>query len=172
MVILSSLVLASCSSTQSLAEYFADSAENPNFLKFDLPSSILNIKSGDLTEDQFNAFKSLKKLNILAFKKNESNTADYEIEHLKIKRILKGKDFVELMKVKTSLGKATIKYLGTEDAIDELIVYGNNKEMGFIVVRVLGDNMKPSNMMQLLGALEKSDFKGEGLEKLVDWIDN
>jgi len=168
--VLSVLLFTACSSTQSLQEYFVDSAENPNFLKFDVPSSILNLENADLSNSQREAFESLKKLNILAFKKSVANAGDYEVERTKVKAILKNDDFIELMKMNTPYGKATIKYLGNEDAIDEVIIYGDNKEKGFALIRVLGDDMNPANMMQLLEAIQKSDYKGEGFGQLEELL--
>lgn len=170
MTMLLLIVFASCSSTQSLQEYYVDSSENPNFLQFDLPSSILNLEKADLSIEQKEALQSVKKLNILAFKKSLANAAEFEIEKTKVKAILKNNDFVELMKMNTPFGKATIKYLGDEDAIDEVIIYGDNKEKGFAVIRVLGDDMNPANIMQLLEAIQKSDYKGEGLGQLEDLL--
>lgn len=170
MTMLLLIVFSSCSSTQSLQEYYVDSSENPNFLKFDLPSSLLNLESADLSMEQKEALQSVKKLNILAFKKSLANAAEFEMERTKVKAILKNNDFVELMKMNTPYGKATIKYLGNEDAIDEVIIYGDNTEKGFAIIRVLGDDMNPANMAQLLEAIQKSDYKGEGLGQLEDLL--
>lgn len=161
-------VCTACSSTQSLQEYYVDSAENPNFLSIDVPTSILNLEKADLTEKQREALESLQKLNILAFKKTGENLDAYQVEKTKVKAILKNKEFNELMRMNTPYGKATVKYLGDTGAIDEVIVYGDNKEKGFLLVRVLGNDMNPANMMQLLEAIQKSDYKGEGFGQLED----
>lgn len=163
-------LLTSCSSNQSLQEYYIDNAENSNFLKFDVPTSILSLENSDLSKSQREALESLKKLNVLAFVKNETNASEYEVEKTKLKAILKNEKFIELIKMNTPYGKATVKYMGDEDAIDEVIIYGDNEDKGFLLVRVLGKNMNPANMMQLIQAIQKSDYKGEGfgqLEKLL-----
>ncbi len=160
------VTLSSCSSEQSLQEYYVDNSENPNFLSFDVPVSILNLTEADLSEKEMEAISSLKKLDILAFKKTAENTLDYSTEKTNIKAILKNEDFIELMKMNTPYGNATVKYLGDDDAIDEVIIYGDNKEKGFALIRVLGTDMNPANMLQLLQAIQKSDYKGEGFEKL------
>ena len=64
------LAFMSCSSTQSLQEYFVDNAENPDFLSIDLPVNMLNMDKADLTAEQKEALASLTKLNVIAFKKN------------------------------------------------------------------------------------------------------
>ena len=164
------VAISSCASEQSLQEYFVDSAENPSFLQFDVPTSILNLNDTDISSGQKEALKSLKKLNILAFKKSDMNASEFEMERTKVKAILKNNDFVELMKMNTPYGKATIKYLGDEDAIDEVIIYGDNKEKGFAVIRVLGDDMNPANIVQLIEAIQKSDYSGDGFGPLEDLL--
>jgi hypothetical protein len=162
--------ISSCSSEQSLQQYFIASSENPNFMSFDLPSSLLNLEKAELSETQKKAARSLKKLNILAFQKKENNVADYEVQKAAIKTILKSSDFSELMKMNTSFGKATIQLKGDDDTIDEIVIYGDNDEKGLILVRVLGDDMNPASFVQLIQAMEKSDFDGKGLEQLGNLI--
>ncbi len=167
-VVLMALLVVSCSSKQSLQEYYIDNTENPNFLFFDVPASILNMDKVDLTETQRTALSSLKKLNIMAFKKTLENSSEYQVEKKKVKTILNTDDYTELMKMNTDFGRATIKFKGDDDAIDEVIIFGDNKEKGFALIRVLGNDMNPANFVQLMQALQKTDFKGEGLEQLGD----
>lgn len=162
--------ISSCSSEQSLQQYYIANAENSNFLSFDLPASLLNLDKVDLDQTQREAVSSLKKLNILAFVKKDGNVADYEVQKATVKTILKGSDFSELIKMNTEYGKATIQLKGDDDTIDEIVIYGDNDEKGFILIRVLGDNMNPASFVQLIQAMEKSDYKGEGLEQLGSFI--
>lgn len=162
--------ISSCSSESSLQQYYITNAENPNFMSFDLPASLLNLDKVDMDESQKEALSSLKKLNILAFKKKAGNSADYEVQKATVKSILKSSDFSELMKMNTEFGKATIQLKGDDDAIDEIVIYGDNDEKGFILIRVLGDNMNPANFVQLIKAMEKSDLKGKGLEQLGNFL--
>jgi hypothetical protein len=163
-------IFMGCSSTQSLQEYYIDSAENPNFISLDLPASILKLDEVDLSDSQRTALESLRKLNVLAFRKTDTNKAEYEVEKGKITAILKNSDFKELMKLNSQYGKGYVKYLGEEDAIDEVIIYGNSDEKGFALVRVLGKDMNPAYMMQLLQAIQKSDYKGEGLGEIGQFL--
>lgn len=160
------LTLVACSSRQSLQEYYVDNSENSNFLSVDLPVSLLNMEKADLDEEQRIALASLRKLNILAFQKTDDNSADFQTEKAKVKAILKNDKFNELMKMNTSFGKATVSYLGDDEAIDEVVIYGANDEKGFMLVRILGDNMNPAKIAQFIQVLQKSDYKGEGLEKI------
>ncbi|TLP79130.1 DUF4252 domain-containing protein [Maribacter sp. ACAM166] len=169
-VLIMVFTISSCSSEPSLQQYYISSAENPNFMSFDLPSSLLNIEKVDLSETQKKAASSLKKLNILAFQKSNDNTADYEVQKVAIRSILKSSDFSELMKMNTQFGKATIQLKGDDDTIDEIVIYGDNDEKGLILIRVLGDDMNPASFVQLMQAMEKSDFDVEGLEQLGNLI--
>lgn len=164
------LVMGACSSNQSLQEYYVDSSENPNFISIDVPTSILNLEESELSAAQNEALQSLKKLNILAFKKTTKNAAEYKVEKAKVNSILKDDEFVELMKLNSKYGKGVIKYLGDEDAIDEVIIYGNSNDKGFALIRVLGDNMNPAHIVQLLQAIQKSDYKGEGLGEIGKFL--
>jgi len=164
------LVVASCSSTQSLQEYYVDNSENPNFLSVDLPVSLLNMEKADLNAEQREALNSLKKMNVLAFKKTDANTIEFEAEKTTVKAILKNEKFIDLMKLNTSYGKGVIKYMGNDEMIDEVIIYGDNDEKGFMLIRVLGNNMKPANLIQFMQAIQKSDYKGEGLGEIGDFL--
>lgn len=164
------VLLASCSSRQSLQEYYVNNSENPNFIVVDVPASILKMDAVDLTPTQKEAVESLRKFNLLAFKKNSGNAAEFEVERNKVREILKNGDFVELMKINSKYGKGVVKYLGEEDAIDEVIIYGDSDDKGFALVRVLGKDMNPAHIIQLMQAIQKSDYKGEGLGEIGEFL--
>ncbi|MEM8999303.1 MAG: DUF4252 domain-containing protein [Bacteroidota bacterium] len=164
------MLLASCSSQQSLQEYYVDNSENPNFISLDIPASILKMDEVNLTTGQKEAVESLRKFNLLAFQKTAENASEYKLEKAKVKAILKNDDFVELMKINSGYGKGVIKYLGDEDAIDEVIIYGDSKEKGFALVRVLGKDMNPAHIVQLMQAIQKSEYKGEGLGEIGKFL--
>ena len=163
-------LVASCASQQSLQEYYVDNKENPNFIFLDIPASILKMEEAELTDVQKEAVESLRKFNLLAFKKTSENVDEYKLEKAKVKEILKNDEFVELMKINSSYGKGVIKYLGEDDAIDEVIIYGDSKDQGFALVRVLGKNMNPSHIMQIMQAIQKSDYDGEALGEIGKFL--
>ncbi|MGB3151059.1 MAG: DUF4252 domain-containing protein [Maribacter sp.] len=167
-IVLFALMVCSCSSTQSLQEYYVDNTDNPNFLFFDVPASILNMEKAELTETEITTLASLKKLNILAFKKTTENSGEYKIEKTNITAILDKGDYTELMKMNTAYGRAIIKYKGADDAIEEVIIFGDNKEKGFALVRVLGKNMNPAHFVQLMQAMKKSDYNGAGFRQIAE----
>lgn len=164
------LLLGSCASQQSLQEYYVDNSENPSFISLDIPASVLKMDEVDLTDAQREAVSSLKKFNVLAFRITDENQLEYKAEKAKVKEILKGDKFTELMKINSSYGRGVIKYLGDEDAIDEVIIYGDSKDKGFALVRVLGKDMNPAHVAELMQAIQKSDYKGEGLGEIGEFL--
>ena len=170
LVLVGLLVFNACSSTQSLQEYYVDSQENPNFLSLDVPVSILNLDEVELTDTQKQALSSLRKLNLLAFKKTDDNNLEYEAEKEKVNAILKNSEYKELMKLKSKYGKGVVKYLGDDDAIDEVVLYGNSTEKGFALVRVLGDNMNPAHLIQLMKVIQKADYDSEALGEIGEFL--
>ena len=76
------VVITSCASSPSLQKYYIDSQDNKNIISLDVPSSIISLKD-NVSPEVEEALSSLKKFNILAFKKNGSNEAEYKIEDQK-----------------------------------------------------------------------------------------
>ncbi len=163
-------VISSCSSNQSLQQYYVENAENPNFISLDVPTSILNMEEAELDEDQKQALESVKKLNVLAFRLSDTNAGEYETEKAKVAAILKNKKFHELMKLNSQYGKGVIKYLGNEDSIDEVVIFGSSDEMGFALIRVLGENMNPANLVQLVSAIQSADYEADALGEIGEFF--
>lgn len=160
------LTLAGCSNESSLQKYFVEKTESADFIAVDISPDILNADATQLSDEQKKALKTFKKMNILAFKRNETNQEKFKTENAKLKEILKNEKYQELMKFGSGKSGAAVYFTGNEDAIEEFILYGTQSETGFAVVRVLGDKMNPENFMVLLSALQKSDINQEHLKPL------
>lgn len=162
------LLMVGCASGPSLQKYYIDNQDNENFISLDIPASVLSLKE-DVPPEAREALASLKKFNILAFKKDEGNNAEFKMEESKVKAILKNDKFKELMTVKDKGRNIILKYEGNDDIMDEVIVYASDKEMGFALIRVLGDNMEPAKIMKLansIGNVDSDSFKSlEGFFK-------
>ncbi|MEN8125595.1 MAG: DUF4252 domain-containing protein [Bacteroidota bacterium] len=155
-IIASGFVLKSCNEEQSLQQYYIEKQESNNFMSIDIPASIISLKE-DVAPEEKETYESLKKLNLLAFKVNDDNKTEFEIEKEKVKQILKGKNFNELIRMKHKNANVIVKYLGKEDAIDEVIVYASDNEKGFALARVIGDNMQPDKIIKLINNIESVD---------------
>ena len=42
-----------------------------------------------------------------------------------------------------------IKYVGTDDSIDEIVVFLSDKELGFAITRIIGDDMTLEKFMEI-----------------------
>ncbi|MCX2678537.1 DUF4252 domain-containing protein [Galbibacter sp. EGI 63066] len=164
-VAVAAVVAMSCNNKPSLQEYYVDNSQNPNFISLDIPSSIVDVSKSALDEKQKEAYESVKKLNVLAFKITEENKAEYEVEKNTVREILKDEKYEDLMIINSGKHKGVVKYLGGDDSIDEVIVFGSDDERGFALIRVLGNKMKPENMMALVEAAQKGAVKSGTLEK-------
>lgn len=168
--ILAVLTFVSCNSEPSLQKYFVENTDNKNFIALDVSPSILNVEKTKLSTEQNEALKSFDKMNILAFKANDKNQAQFETERAKVKAILKDPKYQQLMTFGSGKDGASISYVGTDDNIKEFVVFANRKENGFAVVRVLGENMNPNNIMTLMSVLKESKIDMEQLKPLQQLV--
>lgn len=166
------LTLVSCNSEPTLQKYFVQNTDNKDFIALDISPSILNIEKTKLSAQQTEALNSFDKMNILAFKANATNQAQFETERTKVKAILKDPKYQKLMSFGSGKDGASISYVGTDDNIKEFVVFANKKENGFAVVRVLGENMNPNNIMTLMSVLKESKIDMEQLKPLQQLINN
>jgi hypothetical protein len=158
--------LVSCNSEPSLQKYFVENTDNKDFISLDVSPTILNLEKAKLSAEQDEALKSFDKMNILAFKANDKNQAQFETERAKVKAILKDPKYQQLMSFGSGKDGASISYVGSDDNIKEFVVFANRKENGFAVVRVLGENMNPNNIMTLMSVLKESKIDMEQLKPL------
>lgn len=160
------LTLISCNSKPSLQKYFVENSEKKDFIALDVSPNILNMDKAKLSATQTEALNSFEKMNILAFKITDKNKAEFETERVKVNAILKDPKYQQLMKFGSGKDGASISYVGTDDNIEEFVVFANRKENGFAVVRVLGKNMNPNNIMTLMSVLKESKIDMEQLKPL------
>lgn len=166
-----SLLLTSCNSKPSLQKYFVENQEKSGFLSVDVSPTILNVDKSKLTLEQNKALASFEKMNILAFKIDEKNKNQYEAEKKKVVEILKDTvTYKQLMKFGSGKQGASISYVGDENHINEFVIFGNQKESGFAVVRVLGNDMKPEDAMTMITVLQQSKIDMKQLEALTGLI--
>jgi len=159
-------LMASCSQEPTLQKYFVERSDKKGFITLDIAPTFIKTEKLKLTDEEQNALKSLHKFNVLALQANGKNEAQLKQEGAKVKQMLKGEDYEELMHIGSSDQGASIHMVGEGDAIEEFVVYVNQKETGLAVVRVLGDDMNPNNIMTLLGLLQKGGIDMEQLKPL------
>ncbi|WP_396188014.1 DUF4252 domain-containing protein [Flavobacterium sp.] len=168
---LMALCLVNCGQEKpSLQKYFVKSADKKEFITLDVSSSILNIDKSKLTTSEKQALASFDKVNILAYKKNEKSEVAYKKEIADVKEILKDTIYEPLIKLNGKNNNASIMLVGDDKAIDELVLFGNQNELGFTVIRVLGNNMKPEQALEFLSILQKSSIDTKQLQPIFNFV--
>lgn len=165
-LLLFSLFLISCNSEPTLQKYFVENTENKNFIALDVSPSILNVDKTKLSVAQNDALKSFDKMNVLAFKLNDKNKAEFKTERAKVDLILKDKKYQQLMKFGSGKEGASVSFVGTDEHIEEFVFFANKKENGFAVVRILGKDMNPTSVMTMMSVLQQSNIDLEQLKPL------
>ncbi|PCH77340.1 MAG: hypothetical protein COB98_03570 [Flavobacteriaceae bacterium] len=144
------LSFLSCTNELSLQRFFIDSKENDYYLALDIPSSILEMKDQNPSQEMIDIAKTIRKINFLGFQLTEDSKVSFLAEKTKVKAILKQETYHELMRINSGKIELMVKFLGNEDAIDEVVIYGADKEKGFLVMRVLGTDMNPASIFKML----------------------
>jgi hypothetical protein len=168
--LLVSLVFGSCNSEPTLQKYFVENTENKDFIALDISSNILNVDKTKLTVAQSDALHSFEKMNVLAFKLNDKNKAQFETERAKVNLILKDTIYQQLMKFSSGKQGASVSYVGTDDHINEFVLFANKNDAGFAVIRVLGKDMNPTHIMNMISVLKESKIDLEQLKPLQELI--
>ena len=88
-----------------------------------------------------------------------------------MKDIIDQEQYKMLMKYGSNKQGATLKYLGEEAAIDEIIVFASDYEKGFALFRLLGEKMKLAKMIKLMNAIKKGDLDVSKLESIGNIFD-
>ncbi|MFV7235818.1 DUF4252 domain-containing protein [Flavobacterium sp. ZB4R12] len=164
--LLFSLFLFSCNSEPTLQRYFVENTENKNFIALDVSPGILNVDKTKLSLEQKIALQSFDKMNVLAFKLNDTNKAQFEVERAKVNLILKDKKYQQLMKFSSGKEGASVSSVGSDEHIEEFVFFANKKENGFAVVRILGKDMNPTNIVTMMSVLQQSNIDLEQLKPL------
>ena len=169
LLVLAIFTVTSCSSDKkSLQEYYVDNQENNDFVLVDVPASLISGSSAFLTKEQNEVLETIRKINIMAYPIKDATSINYQGEKTKLMGILAGDDYEELMKANSDEGSIRLYFKGEEEAIDEVIFFGAEDSKGFILARLLGDDMNISNMMKLAQSMETSDIDVSQFEGIMD----
>lgn len=169
LLVLAVFTVTSCSSDKkSLQEYYVDNQENNDFVLVDVPASLISGSSAFLTKEQNEVLETIRKINIMAYPIKDATSINYQGEKTKLMSILAGDDYEELMKANSDEGSIRLYFKGEEEAIDEVIFFGAEDSKGFILARLLGDDMNISNMVKLAQSMETSDIDVSQFEGIMD----
>lgn len=163
-------ILVSCASSASLQSYFVDNQETSNFISQDLPLSMVKLDQTNFSEEQKEAYNSVNKLNFLGYRANENNAEALKAEIKTVKAILKDSKYKDLMEFNDRGRKIIVKYIGTDEEADEVIIFGSSKELGFGIIRVLGNDMSPDKMVTLVSAMQKANVDESQVQNIMNFF--
>jgi uncharacterized membrane protein YjjP (DUF1212 family) len=141
-----------------------ESQEKSGFISIDIPTSFLQLKSTDVSDEVKETLKSIRKVNVVALP-IKGNEAAYEIEKTKLKSLFKdNKQYKTLMSMKAKGMNIKLYYTGDTESIDEVIAFGYGEAAGVGIARLLGDNMNPTKIIEMMSSV-RVDLDNIGLEK-------
>lgn len=161
-ILFSWLLMSSCNNGQSLQEYYVENQENKDFVAIDIPASMFANVS-NLDEEQRRTLETIKKINVLAIPKKTANQEKIEAEKANVANILNNDKYELLMRLGGGDSRVEFYFTGSDEAVDELIVYGFDENRGMGIARVLGDDMNPGEIINLVRSMESGDLQLEGL---------
>lgn len=166
-ICLCALILMSCQ-TESLQSFMVDHKSDDNFLSVDFSLRTFVDNFDDLPEEQKQLFKDINKVNFLAFRKNESNNASYNTKRTQLLEIL-GNEFEgkQLMSVNAEEGLMKMYADQIEDNAEEIVIFASSDEKGFMLFRLLGDDLNPGNFYKMMQMSDDMNF--DSLAKMVDF---
>lgn len=171
-LLLLAILATSCSQGPSLQTYYVDNQEKPGFLSLDVPSSFLNVDTSQLSADQLEAYQSINKLNMLAYKIDTENLDSYKTELAQVKSILDNDKYEELLRGGNNQdGKFMIKYTGDIENVDEFILFGSADDKGFAIVRVLGNKMSADKIMNLTQVFENANVDDDAVKQFMNFFE-
>lgn len=155
------VLISSCKNEKSLQSYLVESQEKAGFMYGDLPVGSMLTAKTEVSDEVKETMKSIKKINIAFLRKTDDNTAAYEAEKATLKNIFTSDAYKSLGRVKAKGMNVNMYYSGDTNAIDEIIAFGYSKKAGVGVARLLGDNMNPAKILEMMNSVK---LDGDNLE--------
>ncbi len=164
LLLITFISVSSCKNEKTLQGYLIESQEKSEFITVDIPTNFLQLKSENVTTTVKETLESIRKINLVAlpYKGNEDT---YNNEKTILNNILNGAAYKNLMSMKAKGMQMKVYYTGSSDAIDEVIVFGYGKEKGVGVARLLGEDMNPAKIIEMMQFI-KMDENALNLKQL------
>ena len=163
-----SLLTLACNNEKTLQKYYIENQEDSKFISLDIPTSLFT-KVDNLEPEQRETLESVSKINVLAYPLKEENES-FDAEKAELEEILSNDKYQLLMKYGSNDRKAALYFTGEEDAIDEIVAFGYDSERGMGVARILGKDMNPQKIMELIKSMDGEDINIEGLKGFAEMM--
>ena len=137
------------------------------FLAVDIPASLFT-NTESLDPNQKKVLETVKKVNVLGIPMKPGKSEIIEQEKIKIAEILENEKYQLLMRVGGEDTRMEVYFTGDDEAVDEIIVYGFDQEKGMGIARVLGEDMNPSDILNLVRSLQNGSVNIDGLNNVTN----
>jgi hypothetical protein len=111
----------------------------------------------------------IEKINVLALTKSNGDSI-MESERSMINSILQGNHYNSLINVNSAGTQVNFMFSGEEDAIDELIFFGYDTDMGMLLLRMRGDQIGANDLMEYTKIAQNMD--SESISSLSGFLPN
>jgi hypothetical protein len=121
----------------------------------------------ELDSEQKEVFDDINKVNFLVFKKSGNNDSAFTAKRQQLLEIL-STEFKEgqLMSMNMDGNQMKMYADNIDKATKEIVVFASNNDKGFLVARLLGDDLNPENFMKLAKMSGEMDF--DSLSSLIN----
>lgn len=144
-----------------------DHKSDDNFLSIDFSLRTFVDNFDDLPQEKKQLFEDINKVNFLAFRKNETNSTSYTEKREQLLGILSNEfEGNQLMSVNAEEGIIKMYADNVEDNAEEIIIFASSEDKGFMVFRLLGNDLNPSNFYKIMTMSDEMNF--DSLAKMVD----
>jgi len=153
-VILYIILILACNNDNSLQHFMVTQQEKPNVISIDISPSILSLDENITTPENKAILKTIHKANVMMYEIDTLNTKTYNADKEQLKKIFKNEKYQELMRFGKGSNGIKVFIVGDEKSIDELIVAGNDDTKGWVILRVIGENMQVEKILGLMNEIK------------------
>lgn len=146
----------SCDTEPSLQQYLVDKEDRKEFITASLSGNLIFQKLDSLSVQGKSSLDKIEKINVLALTKSNGDSI-MEYERSTINSILQDDHYNSLMNVNSAGSQINFMFSGEEDAIDELIFFGYDSDMGMLLLRMRGDQIGVNDLMEYTKIAQNMD---------------
>lgn len=172
-VLIGIFTLFACNNEKSLQEYLVEKESSTEFITASLPTSLLFQNLDNLTSEQNESLKKIEKINILGLSRSKGSSI-LDQERIALATILKQPEYQSLLNFSNGSREAKLLYVGTENKIEELIFFGFDSDMGLLLLRMRGNNVKANDIYQITQSAQQLNMAAlpGGLGNLLGELSN
>lgn len=137
---------------QSLQKYIVEKSDNSEFKSFTFSPKDFQEK-GQIVE-KFDLLDVVKNVNVLIY--NKTDSLKFEVEKQEIQSILSDRKYQNLFRFNQGNAKFQIDYVGSDSDIEEIVVFGIEKQRKLFLLRVLTDKLTTEQLTDMATTFQQT----------------